>query len=402
MLTPTTQLVATLGNAVLFFGEQNEAATCPGCDRCAIVEGDAPEISKAESDMIRKVLQGVARAGGRFGISLQQCSQALKRSALQQTDLPTLSTFGLLKTLGGTGCRELLQRLIDRGWCQLDGGSLSMYSYLNQRLGGSARQANRLLEYRVFLANDQKGDAIPSAARTTTPDTDDALATALRVFRRKQVEQSGAPAYTVFSGQGAPSHRHEAKRFKRAFCRLRGSDRPSGRNTDRASLPRSLGSRKMVRAVTWLELKALSKQAILDNQLIGCWSNHVRRTQTALLDEINDGIAIFCASPESIRNDDVHHDYRQDSDLYYLTGFEEPECVLILLPDPVRFTVQLCSQERDPQREIWDGYRLGVDDAPIKLGIDEAHSIVELDAQLTEILVGVRHVFYDLGRHDRE
>ena len=50
----------------------------------------------------------------------------------------------------------------------------------------------------------------------------------------------------------------------------------------------------------------------------------------ALLNRIEGSVAIFCAPRESIRNDDVHHDFRQDSDLYYLTGFEEPESVLVL------------------------------------------------------------------------
>ena len=81
-------------------------------------------------------------------------------------------------------------------------------------------------------------------------------------------------------------------------------------------------------------------------------------------------------APESIRNDDVHHEYRQDSDLYYLTGFEEPECVLILVARPgAAHRSILFLRERDPQREIWDGYRLGVDDAPSTLGIDEARSV---------------------------
>lgn len=186
-------------SVLAYFGEQNEATTCPGCDRCAIVEGDAPEISKAESDLIRKALAGVARAGGRFGISKVAAMLAgAQTRALQQTDLPTLSTFGLLKTLGGTGCRELLQRLIDRGWCQLDGGRYPCIRISTS--GWEVMQGRQTITgISGILANDQKGDAIPSAARTTTPDTDDALATALRVFRRKQVEQSGAPAYTVFS-----------------------------------------------------------------------------------------------------------------------------------------------------------------------------------------------------------
>ena len=150
-------------SVLAYFGEQNEATTCPGCDRCAIVEGDAPEISKAESDLIRKALAGVARAGGRFGISKVAAMLAgAQTRALQQTDLPTLSTFGLLKTLGGTGCRELLQRLIDRVWCQLDRGR---YPCIRISTSGWEVMQGRQTVTGIsgILANDQKGDAIPRA-----------------------------------------------------------------------------------------------------------------------------------------------------------------------------------------------------------------------------------------------
>jgi len=122
-----------------------------------------------------------------------------------------------------------------------------------------------------------------------------------------------------------------------------------------------------------------------------------------LLDQLNGSVAIFCAPTEAIRNDDVHHDFRQDSDLYYLTGFEEPESVLVLsakdgeTPKSILFL-----RARDPDREIWDGPRLGIESAIDTLGIDEAHPIESLKEALPTILTGAKTVFYDLARLDRE
>ncbi|MEE2756563.1 MAG: aminopeptidase P N-terminal domain-containing protein [Myxococcota bacterium] len=122
-----------------------------------------------------------------------------------------------------------------------------------------------------------------------------------------------------------------------------------------------------------------------------------------LIKKIAGGIAIFCAPKESIRNDDVHHDFRQDSDLYYLSGFEEPDCVLVLdargheQPKSIMFL-----RSRNVEREIWDGVRLGVEAAPKTLGVDVAYPIESLQQKLHELMMGADHVYYDLARNDRE
>src|SRR6185503_18015795 len=69
------------------------------------------------------------------------------------------------------------------------------------------------------------------------------------------------------------------------------------------------------------------------------------------------GVAIFFAAPVTVRNNDVQHEYRQDSDLFYLTGLGEPEAVLVLAPAHPKYKQILFVRPRDPEREIWDGAR---------------------------------------------
>src|SRR4051812_15061471 len=85
-----------------------------------------------------------------------------------------------------------------------------------------------------------------------------------------------------------------------------------------------------------------------------------KKRRQALLSQIKDGVAILPSNPEFIRNNDVHYPFRQDSCFYYLTGFAEPESVIVLdpsSPSPFTFFVR----EKDPTRELWDGFRYGVD-----------------------------------------
>jgi Xaa-Pro aminopeptidase len=77
-----------------------------------------------------------------------------------------------------------------------------------------------------------------------------------------------------------------------------------------------------------------------------------------LLEQIKDGVGILFAQPEQVRNNDVHHAYRQDSSFYYLTGFTEPESVLVLNPNSATPST-LFVREKDPTRELWDGFRYG-------------------------------------------
>ncbi len=129
---------------------------------------------------------------------------------------------------------------------------------------------------------------------------------------------------------------------------------------------------------------------------------HAERRQR-LMKRMRDAVAVFFAAPETLRNNDVLNDYRQDSDFYYLTGFEEPEAALVIAPhrDPGDRVV-LFLRVRDPEREIWDGHRLGVDEAPEALGVDKAFPIDELAERLPGYLHGATRLYHGLGRQGRE
>jgi Xaa-Pro aminopeptidase len=117
----------------------------------------------------------------------------------------------------------------------------------------------------------------------------------------------------------------------------------------------------------------------------------------ALLDSMGPGVMLLPAAPTFIRNNDVEHEYRQGSDLYYLSGFEEPESVLVLSNVHPTQRAVLFLRERDPDRETWDGPRLGVERAVTELGIDAAFPIRELEARLPDYLENTRRVHYRLG-----
>lgn len=106
---------------------------------------------------------------------------------------------------------------------------------------------------------------------------------------------------------------------------------------------------------------------------------------------------IVPAAPTFIRNNDVEHDYRQSSDLFYLTGFDEPHSVLLLTNQHPDHKSVLFLQQRNPERETWDGPRLGVERACEVLGIDAAYPIEELDQHLPGYMENVKRVHYAFG-----
>ena len=112
-----------------------------------------------------------------------------------------------------------------------------------------------------------------------------------------------------------------------------------------------------------------------------------------------DSIIILQAAPARIRNNDAHYPYRQDSDFLYLTGFREPEAMLVMIPEKKEGRAILFCRERDPQREMWDGRMVGLEEAVAELGMDEAHDIKELERRLPELLHDRERIYYDLGRN---
>ena len=114
------------------------------------------------------------------------------------------------------------------------------------------------------------------------------------------------------------------------------------------------------------------------------------------MQEAGGGVAIIPTAPERVRNRDTHHSYRFDSYFYYLTGFREPEAVLVLVAGDAPRSLLFC-RSKDIEREIWDGYRHGPDAARETFGFDEAHPIAELDAKLAELLLNQPTIFYSMG-----
>ena len=113
------------------------------------------------------------------------------------------------------------------------------------------------------------------------------------------------------------------------------------------------------------------------------------------------GIAVISTAPEVSRNRDSEFPYRHDSDFYYLTGFEEPGATLVMKisADGKNFQLQshLFCRPKDPEREIWDGIRLGPDAAPETLGIEYAHSNQTLDQKLNDLLADEDAVYIRLA-----
>lgn len=120
-----------------------------------------------------------------------------------------------------------------------------------------------------------------------------------------------------------------------------------------------------------------------------------------LLESI-DGICLIFANTEKVRNSDVDYIFRQDSDFLYLTGFEEPHSALLLdsqAPEGEQVTIFV--RERDPEMEIWDGFRLGVDAAPTELSVDKALPIDSLSQTLTSLLLSRAHLYFALAMPQR-
>jgi len=97
------------------------------------------------------------------------------------------------------------------------------------------------------------------------------------------------------------------------------------------------------------------------------------------------GVAVIPTAPERARNRDTHYPYRYDSYFYYLTGFQEPESVLVIVADPRPRSILFC-RERNPERETWDGFRHGPEGARERFGFDEARPIGELDGAMPALL----------------
>jgi Xaa-Pro aminopeptidase len=121
-----------------------------------------------------------------------------------------------------------------------------------------------------------------------------------------------------------------------------------------------------------------------------------RARRARLIATMGEGVAFIPTAPEAIRNRDSHYPYRFDSYFYYLTGFREPEAVVLLIAGIEPKSILFC-RDKDLEREIWDGFRYGPDAARSEFGFDEAYTIDQLDELVPKFLSNQSQLFYSLG-----
>jgi Xaa-Pro aminopeptidase len=114
---------------------------------------------------------------------------------------------------------------------------------------------------------------------------------------------------------------------------------------------------------------------------------------------IGDGMAVIPGGREVSRNGDVHYEFRQDSDFFFLTGFEEPDAVAVFNPSHTKEPYALFVRPRDRQMEIWNGRRAGVEGAIGVYGADNAYAVDQLDSKLREYAIahGSRNVVLNMS-----
>ncbi|WP_312227870.1 Xaa-Pro aminopeptidase [Pseudescherichia sp.] len=129
-------------------------------------------------------------------------------------------------------------------------------------------------------------------------------------------------------------------------------------------------------------------------------SEFLRRRQALLAQMAPASAALIFSAPEATRSADSEYPYRQNSDFWYFTGFNEPEAVLVLIKsDDTHNHSVLFNRLRDKTAEIWFGRRLGQEAAPEKLGVDRALAFSEIDEQLYQLLNGLDVVYHAQGEY---
>ncbi|MEG5082522.1 aminopeptidase P N-terminal domain-containing protein [Microcoleus sp. AT8-B4] len=123
-----------------------------------------------------------------------------------------------------------------------------------------------------------------------------------------------------------------------------------------------------------------------------------RQRREQLMAKIGSGTAIFRSAPAAVMHNDVEYAYRQDSDFFYLTGFNEAAAVAVLAPHHEEHKFVLFVQPKDLEKETWHGYRAGVEGAKELYGADEAFPINELAEKLPKYLEKADRIYYHFGR----
>ena len=135
----------------------------------------------------------------------------------------------------------------------------------------------------------------------------------------------------------------------------------------------------------------------LTADLTPVWTTEYQRRRQQLMEKIGTGVAIFRSAPHAVMHNDVEYNFRQDSDFFYVTGFNEPNAVAILAPNHDEHKFILFVRPKDLKAETWSGRRVGVDATKAQFGADEVYSIADLDEHLPKYLATGDRIFYRLG-----
>ncbi|MEM9805238.1 MAG: aminopeptidase P N-terminal domain-containing protein [Cyanobacteria bacterium P01_D01_bin.56] len=126
-----------------------------------------------------------------------------------------------------------------------------------------------------------------------------------------------------------------------------------------------------------------------------------QQRRQAVMNVIGQGAAIFGSAPTAVMHNDVEHPFRQNSDFFYLTGFNEPDAIAVLAPHHDEHQFILFVRPKDQAKETWSGYRTGVDLAKEKYGAQEAYPIEELAEKLPQYVENADRLYYRFGDDNR-
>jgi Xaa-Pro aminopeptidase len=148
------------------------------------------------------------------------------------------------------------------------------------------------------------------------------------------------------------------------------------------------------------DLATYDKIHSLHHSKISMQTEYAQRREQ-LLAKMGTGVAVFRSSPMAVMHNDVEYNFRQDSDFFYLTGFNEANAVAVLTTTHEEHRFVLFVQPKDLEKETWTGYRVGVEAAKERFGADEVYPIAELNEKLPPYLEKADRIYYRLGRDRR-
>ncbi|MCS6960131.1 MAG: aminopeptidase P N-terminal domain-containing protein [Pseudanabaenaceae cyanobacterium SKYGB_i_bin29] len=130
------------------------------------------------------------------------------------------------------------------------------------------------------------------------------------------------------------------------------------------------------------------------------WLQECAQRRAQLMAKLGSGAMILASAPLSYHHKDVEHKYRQDGDLYYFTGFPEPETVAVIAPQHPEHRFVLFVRPKDKDKETWSGHRVGVENAKTLYGADAVYPIGELDDHLPKYLETADTIYYTFGQNE--